>query len=88
MRCALQELNVQATFASQISYLGDILIDKDFVENKFNTQWLDNRIASGTQVSTCEKHELIAVSSAVIGHGRISAAFNNFRSSVERGQVT
>lgn len=30
---------------------------------------------------------MIAISSAVIGHARVTAAFSNFRNAVERGQV-
>lgn len=30
---------------------------------------------------------MMAVSSAVIGHARITAAFNNFKNAVQRGQV-
>uniref|UniRef100_A0A8L8K586 Acetyl-CoA carboxylase n=1 Tax=Heligmosomoides polygyrus TaxID=6339 RepID=A0A8L8K586_HELPZ len=88
MLCALQELELRASFASQVSYLVDMLKEPDFTENRFNTQWLDNRIANKVlQKVPLPKHEMIAISSAVIGHARVTAAFSNFRNAVERGQV-
>ncbi|VDM75790.1 unnamed protein product [Strongylus vulgaris] len=109
MLCALQELELRASFASQVSYLVDMLKEPDFTENRFNTQWLDNRIANKVlqvsfhwmctilaiiivnenlfQKAPLPRHEMIAISSAVIGHSRVSAAFNNFKNAVERGQV-
>ncbi|CAJ0608732.1 unnamed protein product [Cylicocyclus nassatus] len=88
MLCALQELELRASFASQVSYLVDMLKEPDFTENRFNTQWLDNRIANKVlQKAPLPRHEMIAISSAVIGHSRVSTAFNNFKNAVERGQV-
>ncbi|KIH68854.1 Carbamoyl-phosphate synthase L chain, ATP binding domain protein [Ancylostoma duodenale] len=88
MLCALQELELRASFASQVSYLVDMLKEPDFTENRFNTQWLDNRIANKVlQKAPLPRHEMIAISSAVIGHARVTAAFNNFKNAVERGQV-
>ncbi|WKY14248.1 hypothetical protein Q1695_000077 [Nippostrongylus brasiliensis] len=88
MLCALQELELRASFSSQVSYLVDMLKEPDFTENRFNTQWLDNRIANKVlQKVPLPKHEMIAISSAVIGHARVTAAFNNFKNAVERGQV-
>uniref|UniRef100_A0A0K0D5M8 ACC_central domain-containing protein n=1 Tax=Angiostrongylus cantonensis TaxID=6313 RepID=A0A0K0D5M8_ANGCA len=88
MLCALQELELRASFSSQVSYLVDMLKEPDFTENRFNTQWLDNRIANKVlQKAPLPKHEMIAVSSAVIGHARVTTAFNNFKNAVERGQV-
>ncbi|GMR60829.1 hypothetical protein PMAYCL1PPCAC_31024 [Pristionchus mayeri] len=88
MLCALQELELRATFTSQVSYLVDLLKEEDFKQNRFNTQWLDRRIADKVQ-QRCpiEDHELIAISSAVIGQNRVTSAFNNFRNAIERGQV-
>ncbi|KAJ1348739.1 hypothetical protein KIN20_004112 [Parelaphostrongylus tenuis] len=88
MLCALQELELRASFSSQVSYLVDMLKEPDFTENRFNTQWLDNRIANKVlQKAPLPKHEMIAISSAVIGHARVTTAFNNFKNAVERGQV-
>ncbi|CAJ0566604.1 unnamed protein product, partial [Mesorhabditis spiculigera] len=88
MLCALQELELRASFASQVSYLVDLLKEADFTQNRFNTQWLDNRIANKVvQKAPLPRHEMMAVSSAVIGHARIFAAFNNFKCAVQRGQV-
>ncbi|GMT36213.1 hypothetical protein PFISCL1PPCAC_27510 [Pristionchus fissidentatus] len=88
MLCALQELELRATFTSQVMYLVDLLNEEDFKQNKFNTQWLDRRIADKVrQRIPIPDHELIALSSAVIGQNRVASAFNNFRNAIERGQV-
>ncbi|CAI4232601.1 unnamed protein product [Auanema sp. JU1783] len=88
MLVALKELEVRATFAMQVAYLVDLLKEPDFTNNKFNTQWLDNRIASNiTMKETLPISEIIAISSAVIGHAKITSTFNNFKNAVERGQV-
>ncbi|PAV62751.1 hypothetical protein WR25_22977 [Diploscapter pachys] len=88
MLCALQELELRATFASQVSYLVDMLKEPDFTHNRFNTQWLDNRIANKVlQKSPLPMHEIIAISSAVIGHSKVAGAFNNFKNAIERGQI-
>lgn len=88
MLCALQELELRATFTSQVSYLVDLLKEEDFKQNRFNTQWLDRRIADKVpQKIPILNHDLIAISSAVIGLNRANSAFNNFRNAIERGQV-
>lgn len=40
------------------------------------------------QKDTLALHDVIAVSSAVIGHNRISSSFNTFKKAVERGRVS
>lgn len=85
---ALKELELRATFHSQVSYLVDLLLEPDFADNKFNTQWLDIRIAQKIkQKLTIPMSEIVAVSAAVIGHTRVTDVFNNFRSAIDRGQV-
>ncbi|GMT07393.1 hypothetical protein PENTCL1PPCAC_29567 [Pristionchus entomophagus] len=88
MLCALQELELRSTFTTQVCYLVDLLKEEDFKQNRFNTQWLDRRIADKVPQSIpIPNHELIALSSAVIGQNRVTSAFNNFRNAIERGQV-
>ncbi|CAD6185016.1 unnamed protein product [Caenorhabditis auriculariae] len=88
MLIALKELELRATFASQVSYLVDLLMEPDFTNNRFNTQWLDNRIAQKVkQKVDLPMSEIIAISAAVIGHARVTSVFNNFKNAIERGQV-
>jgi len=41
--CALKELELRATFTSQVNYLVGLLHDAEFENNDFHTGWLDAR---------------------------------------------
>ncbi|ULT84449.1 hypothetical protein L3Y34_013254 [Caenorhabditis briggsae] len=85
---ALKEMEIKASFKSQVSYLIDLIHEPDFANNVFNTQWLDERIARKIkQKCTIPVSDVIAVSAAVIGHARISEVFGKFQEAIERGQV-
>lgn len=47
--CALKELELRATFTSQVNYLVGLLKDEEFANNNFHTGWLDARIAAKVQ---------------------------------------
>lgn len=49
LTCALKELELRATFTSQVNYLVGLLHDPDFEQNRFHTGWLDARIAANVQ---------------------------------------
>jgi biotin carboxylase/acetyl-CoA carboxylase carboxyltransferase component/biotin carboxyl carrier protein len=86
--CALKELEIRATFQSQVSYLVGLLRDPVFELNTFHTGWLDERIAA--KIQSAPEHALdikIAVGATVIGQQKMSEMFNKFKSSIERGQI-
>jgi biotin carboxylase len=85
LMCALKELELRATFTSQVNYLVGMLRDPEFAENKFHTGWLDQRILSKVQ-STPElpSHQTVAIGATVIGHARITEVFSKFQSAIER----
>ncbi|CAB3410106.1 unnamed protein product [Caenorhabditis bovis] len=85
---ALKELELRATFKSQVSYLVDLIMEPDFINNSFNTQWLDIRIAKKIkQKCSLPMSDIIAISAAVIGHSRVTQAFDSFKGAIQRGQV-
>ncbi|KAK0396480.1 hypothetical protein QR680_001733 [Steinernema hermaphroditum] len=86
--CALKELEVRATFTSQVSYLIGLLQDPEFERNNFHTGWLDERIAAKIlTMPELSPHINIAIGATVIGHARFSEVFSKFRSSIDRGQI-
>lgn len=50
---ALKEMEIKASFKSQVSYLVDLINESDFTDNVFNTQWLDDRIARKIKQVLC-----------------------------------
>uniref|UniRef100_A0A0N5B7M0 Acetyl-CoA carboxylase n=1 Tax=Strongyloides papillosus TaxID=174720 RepID=A0A0N5B7M0_STREA len=88
MLCALKELELRATFASQVQYLVGLLKEEDFEQNRFNTAWLDARIAAKVQnVQILPLHVNLAFGATVIGYTKIQHAFSQYQSSIERGQI-
>ena len=88
MLCALKELELRATFTSQVNYLVGLLQSPEFEGNRFHTGWLDARIAAKVQsVPELPRHVTIAVGATVIGHARISEVFSKFQNAIERGQI-
>jgi biotin carboxylase len=51
MVLALKELSIRGDFRTTVEYLIGLLQNPDFVDNDFDTAWLDNLIASHVQVS-------------------------------------
>ncbi|KAL3102143.1 hypothetical protein niasHS_003552 [Heterodera schachtii] len=86
--CALKELELRATFTSQVNYLVGLLHDKEFECNNFHTGWLDARIASRVQASVeYPPHISVAIGATLIGHARITEVFSKFQSALEKGQI-
>ncbi|KAF1749071.1 hypothetical protein GCK72_025538 [Caenorhabditis remanei] len=85
---ALKEMQITASFKSQVSYLIDLIQEPDFTNNGFSTQWLDDRIAKKIkQKRTLPMSDIIAISAAVIGYQRVTNAFETFKVSIENGQI-
>ncbi|KAI1717267.1 carboxyl transferase domain-containing protein [Ditylenchus destructor] len=86
--CALKELELRATFTSQVNYLVGLLHEEQFENNDFHTGWLDARIASKVQkMAELPLHVTIAIGATCIGHARIAEVFSKFQTSLERGQI-
>uniref|UniRef100_A0A183BK10 Acetyl-CoA carboxylase n=1 Tax=Globodera pallida TaxID=36090 RepID=A0A183BK10_GLOPA len=86
--CALKELELRATFTSQVNYLVGLLHDSEFESNNFHTGWLDARIASRVQESVeYPTHISVAIGATLIGHARITEVFSKFQAALEKGQI-
>uniref|UniRef100_A0A914LLT7 biotin carboxylase n=1 Tax=Meloidogyne incognita TaxID=6306 RepID=A0A914LLT7_MELIC len=86
--CALKELELRATFTSQVNYLVGLLHDKEFENNEFHTGWLDARIAARVQSAPeLPVHVTVAIGATLVGYTRISEVFSKFQSALERGQI-
>lgn len=83
--CALKELELRATFTSQINYLVGLLHDEDFENNNFHTGWLDARILDNTQkMPELPIPVTIAVGATVIAYARITEVFSKFQIALEK----
>jgi hypothetical protein len=83
--CALKELELRATFPSQVNYLVGMLHDTDFVHNRFHTGWLDQRIQKNIQsMPEFPLHLTLAFGATVIGYSRIREVFSKFQSAIQR----
>uniref|UniRef100_A0A914WWS0 Acetyl-CoA carboxylase n=1 Tax=Plectus sambesii TaxID=2011161 RepID=A0A914WWS0_9BILA len=88
MVLALKELSIRGDFRTTVEYLIGLLQNTDFIDNDFDTAWLDALIASHVQqAEKPEVHLGIAVSSVLIAETQIVNSFQGFQSSLERGQV-
>uniref|UniRef100_A0A914Z132 Acetyl-CoA carboxylase n=1 Tax=Panagrolaimus superbus TaxID=310955 RepID=A0A914Z132_9BILA len=88
LMCALKELELRATFQSQVNYLVGLLRDPEFENNAFHTGWLDERIAAKIQnMPEHPLHVIIAVGATVIGYSRMSEVFSKFQNAICRGQI-
>ena len=86
--CALKELEIRASFQSQVNYLIGLLRDPDFESNNFHTGWLDEKIAKKNDVSPQHPIDVkIAVGATVIGFYKMKNVFEKFTKSIERGQI-
>ena len=88
LMCALKELELRATFQSQVNYLVGLLRDPEFEDNNFHTGWLDERIAAKKQKTPEHPdHVVLAVGATVIGHARMLEVFSKFQNAICRGQI-
>ncbi|CCD73648.1 acetyl-CoA carboxylase [Caenorhabditis elegans] len=88
MCSTLKHMTIRSSFPTQVNYLVDLMHDADFINNAFNTQWLDKRIAMKIkQKCSLSMSVIIAVSAAVIGSSRVTGVFESFEESIDRGQV-
>lgn len=50
MALALKELSIRGDFRTTVEYLIKLLETEDFIENEFDTAWLDKLIAEKVKV--------------------------------------
>ncbi|XP_045467140.1 acetyl-CoA carboxylase isoform X2 [Harmonia axyridis] len=84
---ALKELSIRGDFRTTVEYLITLLETKSFQENSMDTQWLDVLIA---ERMTSEKPDImlgVICGSLHIADKTISTSFDEFITSLERGQI-
>lgn len=87
MVIALKELSIRGDFRTTVEYLTKLLETEEFQSNKITTSWLDKLIAEKVQA---EKPDMMlgVISGALhIADHKIQAAFQDFQTSLTRGQI-
>lgn len=84
---ALKELSIRGDFRTTVEYLITLLETETFQANSIDTGWLDHLIAA--QVKGKKPDTMLAVmcASVLIADNTIQDAYNNFYTSLEKGQV-
>ncbi|CAH0549066.1 unnamed protein product [Brassicogethes aeneus] len=84
---ALKELSIRGDFRTTVEYLITLLETKSFQENTIDTAWLDILIQERVQSEKPDIMLGVICGALHIADKRISQAFQEFQSSLERGQI-
>ncbi|XP_076067982.1 acetyl-CoA carboxylase isoform X2 [Oratosquilla oratoria] len=84
---ALKELSIRGDFRTTVEYLVTLLETDTFQENSIDTGWLDHLIASQVQGKKPDTILSVMCAAVHIADGAIQDAFNQFQTSLEKGQV-
>ncbi|KHJ49247.1 carboxyl transferase domain protein [Trichuris suis] len=87
MVLALKELSIRGDFRTTVEYLITLLETEAFINNQFDTEWLDTLIAEKVQTEKPDVIVGVVCLSVLIADVAIVNAFQNFQNSLERGQV-
>ncbi|KRZ71508.1 Acetyl-CoA carboxylase, partial [Trichinella papuae] len=87
MVLALKELSIRGDFRTTVEYLITLLETEDFIQNQFNTQWLDHLIAEKVKAEKPDIIVGVVCLSVLLADVAIVNAFQSFQNSLERGQV-
>lgn len=85
---ALKELSIRGDFRTTVEYLITLLETKSFQENTIDTAWLDALIQERVQSEKPDIMLGVICGSLHIADKQIVTAFNDFKTSLERGQVS
>ena len=87
MVMALKELSIRGDFSTTVDYLITLLQTDDFIENLFDTNWLDNRIANNVTAAKPALMPALVATAILIADDEIMNNHSHYRSCLERGQV-
>ncbi|XP_075245260.1 acetyl-CoA carboxylase-like isoform X3 [Convolutriloba macropyga] len=87
MVMALKELSIRGDFSTTVDYLITLLQTDDFIENLFDTSWLDNRIANNVTAAKPALMPALVATAVLIADDEIMNNHSHYRSCLERGQV-
>ena len=84
---ALKELSIRGDFRTTIEYLIKLFETENYLQNKFDTGWLDKLI---TEKLKAEKPDLmlsVICTALHVADQKLRDKFQNFQSNLERGQI-
>lgn len=84
---ALKELSIRGDFRTTVEYLIKLLETEDYLQNRFDTGWLDKLIAEKIQTEKPDLMLSLICTSLHVADRKIAAQFLNYQSSLERGQI-
>ncbi|XP_066991423.2 acetyl-CoA carboxylase isoform X2 [Anabrus simplex] len=84
---ALKELSIRGDFRTTVEYLIKLLETPSFQDNSIDTAWLDVLIAERVQAEKPDIMLGVICGALHIADRTVLTAFQNFQSSLERGQV-
>ncbi|XP_021953724.1 acetyl-CoA carboxylase isoform X2 [Folsomia candida] len=84
---ALKELSIRGDFRTTVEYLITLLETRAFQENTIDTSWLDALIAERVQADKPDIMLGVICGALHVADLAIVNAFQNFQSSLERGQI-
>lgn len=84
---ALKELSIRGDFRTTVEYLIKLLETEDYLQNRFDTGWLDKLIADKIQTEKPDLMLSVICTSLHVADRKIAAHFLNYQNSLERGQV-
>ena len=87
MVLALKELCIRGDFRTTVEYLVKLLETAAFVENDFDTAWLDKLISENDKAEKPETLLGVVCASVLIADHSILDSWMAFQNSLERGQV-
>lgn len=84
---ALKELSIRGDFRTTVEYLIKLLETEDYMQNRFDTGWLDKLIANNVQTEKPDIMLSLICTSVHVADRKIAAQFLNYQSGLERGQI-
>lgn len=84
---ALKELSIRGDFRTTVEYLVTLLETERFLENDFDTAWLDALIAERVKAEKPNVSLGVICGALHIADRKISEAFTSFQTSLEKGQI-
>ena len=84
---ALKELSIRGDFRTTIEYLIKLFETENYLQNKFDTGWLDKLISEKIKTEKPDLMLSIICTALHIADQKIVAKFHNFQSNLERGQI-
>jgi len=89
MVLALKELSIRGDIRTTVEYISILMQTEDFINNKLDTTWLDNRIADKTETRRTGRPDaglVVTIGAIVTAYRRATAKANEFVELLRKGQ--